>query len=39
MAIVAEKDPEAKKLQDESFNLRLALDKAIIEEAKRYSHV
>jgi hypothetical protein len=39
MVIVAQNDPEAKKLQDESFHLRLALDKAIIEEAKHYSHV
>ncbi len=39
MAIVAQKDPEAKKLQDESFQLRLAFDAAIMEEAKRYSHV
>jgi hypothetical protein len=39
MAIVAQKDPEAKKLQDESLHLRLALDEAVIEEAKRYSHV
>ena len=39
MAIVAKSDPEAKKLQDESYHLRLALDKAIIEEAKRYSKV
>jgi hypothetical protein len=39
MAIVAQNNPKAKKLQDESFHLRLALDKAIIEEAKHYSHV
>jgi hypothetical protein len=39
MAIAAKKDPEAKKLQNESFQLRLALDEAIMEEAKRYSHV
>src|SRR5262249_49958351 len=39
MVIVAQNDPEAKKLQDESYQLRLALDKAIIEEAKRYSRV
>lgn len=39
MAIAAQKDPEAKKLQDESLQLRLALDEAIMEEARRYSHV
>jgi hypothetical protein len=39
MAMVAQKDSEAKKLQEESFDLRLALDKAIGEEASRYSHV
>jgi hypothetical protein len=39
MAMVAQKDPEAKKLQEESFRLRLALDTAIAEEASHYSHV
>jgi hypothetical protein len=39
MAMVAQKDPEAKKLQEQSFHLRLALDKAIGDEASHYSHV
>ncbi len=39
MAIAARDVPEANKLQEESFNLRLALDQAIIKEAKRYAHV
>jgi len=39
MAMVAKNDPEAKKLQEESLHLRLALDRAIGEEATRYSHV
>jgi hypothetical protein len=36
--IVAQQNPEAKKIQEESFHLRLALDDAIAKEAKRYSH-
>ena len=39
MAMVAQKDPQAKKLQEQSLHLRLALDKAIGDEASRYSHV
>jgi hypothetical protein len=39
MAMVAQKDPEAKKLQEESFHLRLALDKALEDEANHDSHV
>jgi hypothetical protein len=34
MAMVVEKDPEAKKLQEESFHLRLALDRAIGDESQ-----